>query len=126
MYPVAGYTELATKKNVRIVSVDETVLKKVLSDHPYFYRNVLKAKSYKGMEQDTTVIGFTGFIFTHASVSTDFIYKFLKNLFDHRTEYYSIHLGAKVMTVENAMKGNVVPLHPGAEKYYKEIGVIKK
>ncbi len=126
MYPVAGYTELATRQNVRIVSVDENILKKLISDHPYFYRNVLKAKSYKGMEQDITVIGFTGFIFTHAGVSSDYIYKFIKNLFDHRTEYYGIHKGAKVMTPENAILGNTVPLHPGAEKYYKEIGVIKK
>ena len=72
------------------------------------------------------IMGFTTAVFTLASVDADFIYKFLKNLFDHRTEYYSIHSSAKDLTPEDATKGVPVPFHPGAEKYLKEIGVMKK
>ncbi len=59
-------------------------------------------------------------------VSADYVYKFLKTLFDHREEYYSIHPGAKDLTPETALKGLSVPLHPGAEKYFKETGIMKK
>jgi len=125
-YPIAAYTELATTHSVRIVPVDETLLRRVTSEHPYYYRTVVKAKSYKGIEQDTPIMGFTTAVFTHLGVNQDFIYKVVKNLFDHRADYYSIHSSAKDMTPETALKGASVPVHPGAERYFKEIGVMKK
>ena len=65
-YPIASYNELATQRSVRIVPVDEAILKKILADHPYYYKNVVKAKSYKGLEQDTTIMGFAGALWTHS------------------------------------------------------------
>jgi TRAP transporter TAXI family solute receptor len=125
-FPIAAYTELATTHHVRIVPVDETLVKKITAEHPYYYRNVVKAKSYKGVEQDITIMGFTTALWTHGGVNTDLIYKLLKNLFDHKADYYSIHTSAKDMTAEDATKGIPLPFHPGAEKYLKEIGALKK
>jgi TRAP transporter TAXI family solute receptor len=125
-YPVAIYTELALTHDVRIVPIDEKILKRVMDEHPYYYGTFVKAKSYKGLEQDTLIYGFTTALWTLSSLSTDFVYALLKNLFDHRADYYAIHKSAKDMTPEDAMKGIPVPFHPGAEKYLKEIGVIKK
>jgi TRAP transporter TAXI family solute receptor len=124
-YPIAAYNELATQRNTRIVPIDEGMLKKLTAEHPYYYRTVVKAKAYKGLDQDTTIMGFTTALWTHAGVSSDYVYKFLKNLFDHRDEYYSIHVSAKELTPESALKGLSVPLHPGAEKYFREAGILK-
>ena len=57
---------------------------------------------------------------------SDLVYRFLKNLFDHRQEYYEIHTAAKDMQPEVVTKGITVPFHPGAEKYFKEMGWFKK
>lgn len=125
-YPVAIYTELAMKHDVRIVNVDDGVLKKVISEHPYYYGSVVKAKSYKGLDQDVSIYGFTTGLFTLASVSDERMYEMVKSLFDHKDDYYAIHKSAKDMTLADAMKGIPVPFHPGAEKYYREAGVLKK
>jgi len=106
--------------------VDEKILKRVMDEHPYYYGTIVKAKSYKGLETDTPIWGFTTALWTISGVSTDFIYKFIKNLFDHKAEYYAVHRSARDMTPEDAMKGIPVPFHPGAERYFKEIGVMKK
>lgn len=124
-YPIAAYSELATQQNVRIVPLDENFLKKATSEHPYYYRTVVKAKSYKGLENDTPIIGFTTAIYAYEGMSNDLVYKVLKNLFEHKADYYAIHSAAKDMTVEDATKGIPVPFHPGAEKYLKEIGAMK-
>ena len=87
--------------------------------------SVVKAKLYRGHEQDTPIIGFSGALWTHAGVSNELVYRFIKNLFDHKEEYYTIHQDAKVLTVENATRTIRVPFHPGAEKYLKEIGAMK-
>jgi uncharacterized protein len=125
-FPLASYNELATQRSVRIVPVDDGTLKKILADHPFYYRNVVKAKSYKGLEQDTQIMGFVGGVFVNSEVSSDYVYKFLKNLFAHKEEFYSIHAAAKEVSMENALKGLSVPLHPGAEKFFRESGVLKK
>jgi uncharacterized protein len=126
-YPMPSYTELSLQHDVRIVPVDEKVLQKVCSDHPYYYRTVIKAKSYKGLENDTPIYGFTGYIFTHSGVSTEMVYAFLKNIWDHRNDLYSVHkVAQKDIVLENLAKGAPVPFHPGAEKYLKEIGALKK
>ncbi len=124
-YPIAAYSELATQQNVRIVPVDEKIIKKATTEHPYYYRNVVKAKSYKGLEQDTPVLGFTTAIYAHEAMSSDFVYKIVKNLFVNKADYYAIHASAKDMSVEDATKGIPIPFHPGAVKYLKEIGAMK-
>jgi len=125
-YPVAIYTELAMKHDVRIVNVDEPVLKKVVAEHPYYYGSVVKAKSYKGLDEDVSIYGFTTGLFTLARLSDEKIYKMVKSLFDHKEDYYAIHKSAKDMTLKDAMKGIPIPFHPGAEKFYREAGVLKK
>lgn len=124
-YPVAAYTELSSRHNVRIVPVEEKKLKKITAEHPYYYESLIKANAYKGLEKDTPILGFTTALFSHEGVDAEFMYRFVKNLFEHREDYYAIHTSAKDMTPETALKGMSVPLHPGAGKYYKEIGVIK-
>jgi hypothetical protein len=124
-YPIAAFVELSLKKDVRLVPVAEEVMKKVIAEHPYFYRTIIKAKSYKGVDVDTPIYGFTTVIHTNAGTSSDLVYRFVKNLFDHKEDYYAIHSTAKEMTKENATKGMSIPLHPGAERYLKEIGAIK-
>ena len=125
-YPIASYSELASRNSVRIVPVDEKMLKKITAEHAYYYATVVKAGSYKGLEQDVPILGFATAVWTYKEVSNDTVYRFLKNLFDHRQEYYEIHTAAKDMQPETATKGITVPFHPGAEKYLKEMGWFKK
>ena len=124
-YPMPSYLELSTRFNARIVPVDDAIARKIIADHPGHYQNVVKAKSYKGVEQDTPILGWTSAVWTHAAASNDLIYSFLKTLFDHKEEYYQIHQDARGLTLENATKSILVPFHPGAEKYLKEKGAIK-
>jgi hypothetical protein len=124
-YPIASYTELSLQHNVRIVPVEESLLARIVKEHPYYYQTVVKANSYKGVEKDVPILGFTTAVFTHSGVRTEIVYSVIKNLFDHKEDYYAIHSAAKAMTVQTATKGVPVPFHPGAEKYLKEIGAMK-
>jgi len=125
-YPIASYSELASRNAVRIVPVEDKMLKKITTEHAYYYATVVKAGSYKGLDKDTPILGFATAVWTHAGVSNDTVYKIVKNLFDHRQDYYQIHVATKDMQPETATKGITVPLHPGAEKYFKEQGWLKK
>ena len=58
-------------------------------------------------------------------MSADSAYKMTKAIFEHLPELQAAHAAAKAITKENAAKAPPAPLHPGAEKYYKEVGLIK-
>ena len=123
--PMPSYLELSTRNNVRIIPVDEKIANKIIAEHPGYYTSIVKAKSYKGLEQDTRIMGWTGAIWTHASVTDDLIYRWIKNLFDHKEDYFAVHADAKALNIKDYNKGVAVPFHPGAEKYFKEVGVWK-
>ena len=67
----------------------------------------------------------TQVLVTHEGVPADVVYTMTKSLFDNLDTMTAAHAAAKAIKRENATKGMPVPLHPGAEKYYKEIGLIK-
>jgi uncharacterized protein len=58
-------------------------------------------------------------------VSDDLAYRMTKAMYDNLDTLYAAHNAAKVIKRDNAIKGMPVPLHPGAERYYKEVGLIK-
>ncbi len=124
--PMPSYLELSTRNNVRIIPVDEKIAQKIIAEQPGYYTGIVKAKSYKGLDQDTRILGWTGSIWTHSGVSDDLVYKFIKNLFDHKEEYFAVHQDAKELKLQEYNKGVAVPFHPGAEKYFKEMHVWKE
>ena len=124
-YPMPSYLELSTRNNVRIIPVDEKVANKIMADQPGYYTSIVKAKSYKGLDQDTRIMGWTGAIWTHEGVGDELIYRWLKNLFDHKEDYFAVHADAKALNLKDYNRGVAVPFHPGAQKYLKEMGVWK-
>jgi len=124
-YPVAGVTEISTTHDVRIVPVDENVLDKIVKERPGYIKTVIKAKWYRGTDQDTPVLGWTSGVHTHSATPDPIVYNFLKTLFGHLPDFYEIHMSAKNLSKETATRGMHVPFHPAAEKYLKEIGAMK-
>ena len=125
-YPIPAYRELSFVKDVRIVPADEAILEKMIKGSPYFYKGLVKPGSYKGIDKDVPIIGY-GIIFeTHSDVDAGLVYSILKVLFEHKPELEVVHPSAKEMTHETALFSIAIPLHQGAERYFKEVGVLKK
>jgi len=65
------------------------------------------------------------FLVTQSDVPDDLAYQMTKVLYENLDTLYAAHNAAKAIKLENAVKGMPVPLHPGAERYYREVGIIK-
>jgi hypothetical protein len=124
-YPIPALQQLAFERDIRIIPVDEAVLKKVLETNPYFYRDVLKPGAYKGVTQNTPILVFGAILETHIGVDGELVYKITKTMFEHRDELLAICPQLRNMTLKNAQKTIANPFHPGAVKYFKEAGVMK-
>ncbi len=126
VFPIPAMKELNLKKEIRVIPVDSQVLKKVLAENPYFYSDILKPGSYRGIEEDTPILVFGSILVTHSGMDKDLVYKITKVLFEHRDELIEIHPVAKDIDIRTIRKTITFPFHPGAEKYFKEAGAPKK
>jgi len=124
-YPVPALRELSTVKAIRIIPVDEKVLKKMLAESPFFFADTLKPGAYNGVEKETPIMLFGIPLETHSGCDPGLIYTITKVLFEHRDELIEVDPVAKEMTLKNVTKSIAFPFHPGAEKYFKEVGAFK-
>jgi uncharacterized protein len=120
---VASIRDLATSVKIVVVAIPPEVVAKV--GDPAYQPAVIPANTYEGQTTDIATAAIPNFLVTQADVSNDLAYQMAKALYENLDTLYAAHNAAKAIKRENAVKGMPVPLHPGAERYYKEVGVIK-
>ncbi|MBB1076860.1 TAXI family TRAP transporter solute-binding subunit [Rhodoferax sp. 4810] len=120
---VASIRDLATSIKIMVIPVPADVVAKV-GDAAY-QPAVIPANTYTGQTADVATAAIPNFLITHAGVSDDLAYQMTKSLYDNLDTMYAAHNAAKAIKRENALNGMPVPLHPGAARYYKEVGLIK-
>ena len=120
---VASIRDLATSIKIVVVPVPADVVNKV-GDAAY-QPSIIPANTYAGQTVDIATAAIPNFLVTHSGVSDELAYQMAKTMYDNIDTLYAAHNAAKSIKRENAIKGMPVPLHPGAERYYKEIGLIK-
>ena len=120
---VASIRDLATAVKIVVIPVPADVVAKV-GDAAY-QPAMIPANTYGGQTEAVATAAIPNFLITHSGVSDDLAYRMAKAMYDNIDTLYAAHNAAKVIKRENAIKGMPVPLHPGAERYYKEVGLIK-
>jgi TRAP transporter TAXI family solute receptor len=120
---VASIRDLATSVKIVVISVPADVVARV-GDAAY-QPSFIPANTYAGQTVDIPTAAIPNFLVTHSGVSEELAYQMTKSLYDNIETMYAAHNAAKVIKRENAVRGMPVPVHPGAIRYYKEVGVMK-
>jgi uncharacterized protein len=120
---VSALRDLASAQKIVIVPIPPEIVAKV--GDPAYQSGVVPAKTYEGQTANVPTAYVQNFLVTHEGVPADVVYKMTKSMFENLDQLTAAHAAAKSIRKEGAVIGMPVPLHPGAEKYYKEIGVIK-
>jgi uncharacterized protein len=118
---VASIKDLSTSVDVNMVAVPADVVEKLGA--PYIPATI-PAGTYNGQDEDVATVAVVNFLVTNADLSDELVYQMTKNLFENLPELEAAHKAAANIKLENALGGMPVPLHPGAERYYKEKGLL--
>ncbi len=115
----------AGKRKARIVSI--TGMDSVLEKFPYYSMVTIDKDNYPEAvnTEDVQTIGMVATLVTHADVSDEVVYNLTKQVFENLDELKTLHPALANLTKEGMLKGHSAPFHPGALKYYKEVGLIK-
>jgi TRAP transporter TAXI family solute receptor len=119
---VASIRDLATSLPINVVAVPAETVGKI--GLPYLTATI-PAGTYQGQTADVATAAVGNFLVTHDGVSDETAYQMTKLLFENLDHLAAAHAAAKGIDPAKALEGMPVPLHPGAERYYKEKGLIK-
>jgi len=120
---VSSLRDLAASVPIVVVPIPEAVIKKI--NDPAYILAVIPANTYNGQSADVSTAAVQNFLVTHEGVSNDIAYGMTKALWTNLPELVAAHAAAKAIDIKHALQAMPVPLHPGAEKYYKEVGALK-
>ena len=120
---VASLRDLATSVDIVVVPIPADVVKK--TGDPAYIAASIPANTYKGQAADVPSAAVQNYLVTHEGVSADTVYAMTKSLWTGLDNLVAAHSAAKAIDLKRALEGMPVPLHPGAEKYYKEAGILK-
>ena len=120
---VAAIRDLATALKISIVPIPADVVAKI--GEAAYQPGTVPANTYGGQTDAVPTVVIQNFLVSHEGVPADTVYKMTKAMFDNLADLHAAHAAAKAISRENAPKAPPVPLHPGAEKYYREVGLIK-
>jgi TRAP transporter TAXI family solute receptor len=118
---VASIKDLATSVPITVVAVPAEVAQKLGAP---FQAATIPAGTYEGQKEDVPTLAITNILVTRADVSDEQAYQMTKQLFEHLDAMVAAHNAAKSIKPEDGAKGLPIPLHPGAERYYKEKGLL--
>jgi len=116
--------DLANSVEIVIIPIPHKIIV-AIGDKAY-QDGIVPANTYKGQTTDVPVARIDNFLVTQKNVSTDTVYRMTKAMFEHLDELVAAHAAAKNIKLDRAIAGMPIPLHPGAEKYYREVGLIKE
>ncbi len=123
--PNASIQDISTQNPVSLVSLSDEAIKGLIEKYPFFVEYTIPANTYNGQTNDVKTVAVMATLATNAEASEDVIYNITKSLFDNQAELASAHAKGAELSLEGAINGISIPLHPGAEKYFKEAGLIK-
>ena len=124
-HPAAAIKEASTTCDVKLVSVTGEPIDKLVADNPFYRVATIPGGMYAGTDTDTTTFGVGATFVTSASVPEEVVYVVAKAVMENIEDFKGLHPAfANLDPAQMVKDGLSAPLHPGAEKAYKELGLL--
>ena len=123
--PNAALQELAFTAGLTLIPVDGAAAEKICAKYGYYTKTIIPGGTYKGTDEDVGALAIMATLAVSSKLDEQTVYEMTKALFSNLVELGNGHAKGKEVSAKTAITGVSVPFHPGAIKYYKEIGLMK-
>lgn len=132
-WPTAAITELSMSTDIVLVPIEEEMIEKLTKKFNFYSKVVIPKGTYKGMTADVPTITTMAQWVVDEKVPEDLVYKLTRALWEKGKDgkesgadvMAKVHAQGRNVKLKTALGGMAIPLHAGAAKYYKEVGLIK-
>jgi uncharacterized protein len=124
-YPVPAISELASTMPIRLIALTSDLSDRLTRKYSFFSSETIPAGTYAGIDQPTATIGTRALWLVSADVPDDLVYSITQALWHDGNRHIldQGHPMGQKIRLESALQGVVVPLHPGAQRFYREAGI---
>jgi TRAP transporter TAXI family solute receptor len=120
--PFPAISELESTKDLFFVPLNAEEQKSLTDKYSFYVADKMPAGSYKGTTEDVPGVSEWNMLVSSSDVPADMVYLVVKALFENQEDMIAVHPSSKFMTPQNNLNFNI-PLHAGAVRYLKEVGV---
>lgn len=124
-YPHPVMLDITTQQKITYLPIEGKIADEIITKYPYYFKTNIPANTYMGQTADVQTLGVKAMLITHADVPEETIYAITKGLFENLTAISAGHSKGKEISLKTTLEAVTLPLHPGAERYYREKGMIK-
>ena len=123
--PNGSIQEATTTVDAKLVPVSGPEIDKLVEDNPFYAKATVPGGMYNGNADDVETFGVRATFVTSASVDEELVYEVVKSVFENFDRFKKLHPAFETLTKEEMVSSGLsAPLHPGAERYYKEAGLM--
>jgi TRAP transporter TAXI family solute receptor len=127
-YPGAAVMDLAATRDIVMIPIEPAMVDKLIKKYPYYVKITIPAKTYPKVDYAVLCLGDSNVMVANQKMEDGVAYKIVKAIYENvdkgKWPLKSIHPIAAQLTPQNAVN-SPIPLHPGAMKYFKEVGALK-
>lgn len=120
--PTTCVTDLATSNDFVILSIGDSEMQYLLDNYGYYTKYELAADTYSRQSESATTVAVKATLIASDDLSEDTVYNVTKGIFENIDAIKAAHAKGAELSADSGIEGISIPLHPGAEKYFREIG----
>lgn len=121
--PQASFIELEQSPGIRFIGLPEEDMEAIIAANPGYIPGVMPKGVYESVDEDLNSLGIVVNMVVHKDMPEDLVYKMCKVFWEHHSDFVEVKSLWKRVKPENALNGVAIPVHPGAQKCYDEMGV---
>jgi len=122
--PTASIVQASSSQDIRLVPFGAEARENLIARYPFFYAHTIPAGTYRGQDEEYQGLDVGSMhLVTSAAIDEDLIYRVTKLIYENRAAVAESHPAGRAINPENVVRDNGVEFHPGAIRYYREIGI---
>jgi len=122
--PTASITQASSLRDITYVPFDREAVERLVTDYPFFDRATIPAGTYRGLDEDFSGLNVGSMhLVTSAAVDEELVYQVTKTIYENRAEVVEKHPAGKAINPNVVVRNTGTEFHPGAIRFYREIGI---
>lgn len=122
-YPTAAVTDIAASRDIALVSIASEKFEELRGRYPFYARQTVPPGTYRGVTVPVQTVAVMAMLIGRADLNADLVYNMTKALWENLDRMRAAHARGRDLALAKAKEGMPIPLHAGAERYYREQNV---
>jgi TRAP transporter TAXI family solute receptor len=122
--PASAVMDLASGRDIKLVPVDDKTMAGMSKMNAGYSKLIIKAGTYPKQDKDVPVIGYQTHLIVRCDMPEDVVYKMVKTMAENVPAMAAVNKAIGSLTPKMMAADAGIPMHPGAAKYFKEVGAL--